>query len=185
MHESSKFWLNVLIDLKSWGILDVYLFSTDGLCGMMETIWAFYPKSSLQRCIVHQIRSSTWYVSYKDIKKVIADLKKIYTAVILDEAEENLHYFADAWLRQYPSCVRSWEDNCAPTLELTGRKSSRKMERKGAKTTEEKTKKKGTPPPRYDEAFKAGAIRMVTEQGLEPKEVARIWAFALTPFAIG
>ncbi len=58
-YESSKFWLNVLNDLKSRGVLDVYLFCTDGLCGMMEAIQAVYPKSRLQRCIVHQIRSST------------------------------------------------------------------------------------------------------------------------------
>ena len=63
-HESSKFWLNVLNDLKSRGVLDVYLFCTDGLCGMMEAIEAVYPKSRLQRCIVHQIRSSTRFVSY-------------------------------------------------------------------------------------------------------------------------
>ena len=69
-HESSKFWLNVLNDLKSRGVLDVYLFCTDGLCGMMQAIQAVYPQSRLQRCIVHQIRSSTRFVSWKDIKKV-------------------------------------------------------------------------------------------------------------------
>lgn len=110
-HESSKFWLNVLNDLKSRGVLDVYLFCTDGLCGMMQAITAVYPKSRLQRCIVHQIRSSTRYVSYKDIKQVAADLKKIYAAVTLDEAEENLRAFAEKWRKQYPSCVKSWEEN--------------------------------------------------------------------------
>ena len=110
-HESRKFWLNVLNDLKSRGVLDVYLFCTDGLCGMMQTIQAVYPKSRLQRCIVHQIRSSTKCVSYKDIKKVVADLKKVYTAVTLDEAEENLRTFSNTWRKQYPSCVKSWEDN--------------------------------------------------------------------------
>ena len=110
-HESSKFWLSVLNDLKSRGVLDVYLFCTDGLCGMMQAIEAVYPKSRLQRCIVHQIRSSTRYVSYKDIKLVIADLKKIYTAVTLEEAENNLVLFADSWRKQYPSCVKNWEEN--------------------------------------------------------------------------
>ena len=108
-HESSKFWLSVLNDLKSRGVLDVYLFCTDGLCGM--TIQAVYPQSRLQRCIVHQIRSSTRFVSWKDIKQVVADLKKIYTAVTLDEAEENLLQFGETWRKQYPSCVKSWEDN--------------------------------------------------------------------------
>lgn len=104
-HESSKFWLSVLNDLKSRGVLDVYLFCTDGLCGMMQAIEAVYPKSRLQRCIVHQIRSSTKYVSYKDIKQVVADLKKIYTAVTLEEAETNLGIFADRW-RQTVSFLR-------------------------------------------------------------------------------
>ncbi len=110
-HESNKFGLNALNDLKIWGILDVYMFCTDGLCGMMEAIQAVYHQSRLQRCIVHQIRSSTQYVSYKDIKKVVADLKKVYTAVTLDEAEENLRVFGNTWRKQYPSCVKSWEDN--------------------------------------------------------------------------
>ena len=110
-HESSKFWLSVLNDLKSRGVLDVYLFCTDGLCGMMEAIQAVYPQSRLQRCIVHQIRSSTRFVSWKDIKQVVADLKKIYTAVTLDEAEEALLQFGEKWRRQYPSCVKSWEEN--------------------------------------------------------------------------
>ena len=110
-HESSKFWLSVLNDLKSRGVLDVYLFCTDGLCGMMEAIQAVYPKSRLQRCIVHQIRSSTRFVSWKDIEQVAADLKKIYTAVTLDEAENALLQFGEKWRRQYPSCVKSWEEN--------------------------------------------------------------------------
>ena len=76
-HESSKFWLNVLNDLKSRGVLDVYLFCTDGLCGMMQAIQAVYPNSRLQRCIVHQVRASTRYVSYKDSKALIADMKKV------------------------------------------------------------------------------------------------------------
>ena len=110
-NESSKFWLNVLNELKSRGVMEVYLFCTDGLCGMMQAIEAVYPGSRLQRCIVHQIRASTRYVSYKDIKPVVADLKKIYTAVTLEEAEQNLRDFAERWRKQYPSCVKSWEEN--------------------------------------------------------------------------
>ena len=110
-HESSKFWLNMLNDLNSRGVMDVYLFRTDGLCGMMEAIHAVYPQSRLQRCIVHQIRSSTRLVSWKDVKHMAADLKKIYTSVTLDEAEENLLRFSEKWRKQYPSCVKSWEEN--------------------------------------------------------------------------
>ena len=72
---------------------------------------AVYPHSQVQRCIVHQIRSSTRFVSYKDIKPLMADLKKVYTAVTEDEALENLMAFKEKWRRQYPSCVKSWEDN--------------------------------------------------------------------------
>ena len=110
-HESSKFWLNVLNELKSRGVMDVYLFCTDGLCGMMQAIEAVFPQSRLQRCIVHQIRSSTKFVSYKDIKQVVADLKKIYKATTLDEAENALLEFSERWRKQYPSCVKRWEEN--------------------------------------------------------------------------
>ena len=110
-YESSKFWLNVLNDLKSRGVLDVYLFCVDGLKGFVEAIGAVYPQSQVQRCIVHQIRSSTRFVSYKDIKPLMADLKKVYTAVTEDEALENLMAFKEKWGKQYPSCVKSWEEN--------------------------------------------------------------------------
>ena len=110
-HESSKFWLNVLNDLKSRGVLDVYLFCVDGLKGFVEAIGTVYPHSQVQRCIVHQIRSSTRFVSYKDIKPLMADLKRVYTAVTEDEALENLMTFKEKWGKQYPSCVKSWEDN--------------------------------------------------------------------------
>ena len=78
---------------------------------MMQAIQAVYPQSRLQRCIVHQIRSSTRFVNWKDIKQVVADLKKIYTAVTLEEAEGYLFQFGEKWRRQYPSCVKSWEEN--------------------------------------------------------------------------
>ena len=91
--------------------MDVYLFCTDGLCGMMQAIQAVYPQSRLQRCIVHQIRTSTHFVSWKDIKKVAADLKKIYTAVTLEEVEDVLLQFGETWRSQYPSCVKSREEN--------------------------------------------------------------------------
>ena len=110
-HESGKFWLNVLNDLKSRGVLDVYLFCVDGLKGFVEAIAAVYPQSRVQRCIIHQIRSSTRFVSYKDIKHLMADLKKVYTSVTEDEALEHLVEFREKWGRQYPSCVKSWEEN--------------------------------------------------------------------------
>jgi transposase-like protein len=110
-HESSKFWLGVLNDLKSRGILDVYLFCVDGLKGFQEAICAAYPKAQIQRCIIHQIRYSTRYVSYKDIKQLMEDLKLVYKAVTEEEALENLMAFKEKWGKAYPSCVKSWEEN--------------------------------------------------------------------------
>lgn len=110
-HESSKFWLGVLNDLKSRGIADVYLFCVDGLNGFREAIGAVYPKAHIQRCIIHQIRSSTKYVSYKHIKELMVDLKLVYQAATEEEAFNHLREFKDKWEKQYPSCVKSWEDN--------------------------------------------------------------------------
>ena len=110
-HESSKFWLNVLTELKSRGVRDVYLFCVDGLTGFREAIEAVYPNAGIQRCIIHQIRYSTRFVSYKDIKELMADLKLVYTAVTEDEALNNLMSFKEKWSKSYPSCVKTWEDN--------------------------------------------------------------------------
>ena len=110
-HESSKFWLNVLTELKSRGVKDVYLFCVDGLAGFREAIEAVYPKAGIQRCIIHQIRYSTRFVSYKDIKALMADLKLVYTAVTEDEALNYLIRFKEKWSKSYPSCVKTWEDN--------------------------------------------------------------------------
>ena len=110
-HESSKFWLGVLNDLKSRGVLDVYLFCVDGLKGFREAISAVYPKAQIQRCIIHQIRYSTRFVGYKDIKQLMADLKLVYKAVTEEEALENLMTFKEKWCKKYPSCIKTWEDN--------------------------------------------------------------------------
>lgn len=110
-NESAKFWLSVMNDLKNRGIKDVYVFCVDGLTGFREAINAAFPKSQIQRCIIHQIRSSTRYVSYKDIKTVMSDLKKVYQAINEDEAMNALIEFKEKWAKTYPSCVRSWEEN--------------------------------------------------------------------------
>lgn len=110
-NESAKFWLSVMNDLKNRGIRDVYVFCVDGLTGFREAINAAFPKSQIQRCIIHQIRSSTKYVSYKDIKAVMADLKKVYQAINEEEGMNALIGFRERWAKTYPSCVRSWEEN--------------------------------------------------------------------------
>jgi Transposase and inactivated derivatives len=92
-------------------VLDVYLFCVDGLRDFRESIAAVYPKAQIQRCIIHQIRSSTRYVGYKDIKTLMPDLKLVYKAVTEEEAYEHLMEFKDKWGKQYPSCIKSWEEN--------------------------------------------------------------------------
>jgi putative transposase len=109
--ESSKFWASVLNDLKSRGVNDVFLFCVDGLKGFPEAISAIFPKSQIQRCIIHQIRYSTRFVGYKDIKELMSDLKLVYKAVTEEEAVNNLIKFKDKWGKKYPSCIKSWEDN--------------------------------------------------------------------------
>lgn len=110
-NESSKFWLSVLNDLKNRGIQDVLIFCVDGLNGFKEAIGATFPFAKIQRCIIHQIRSSMKYIPYKDKKVFVADLKTIYTAVTESEAMENLIEVKEKWVNKYPNAIKSWEDN--------------------------------------------------------------------------
>lgn len=110
-NESSKFWLSVLNDLKNRGVHDVLIFCVDGLNGFKEAIGATFPFAKIQRCIIHQIRSSMKYIPYKDRKAFVADLKGIYKAINEDVAMENLILLKDKWSNKYPNAVKSWEDN--------------------------------------------------------------------------
>lgn len=110
-NESSKFWLSVLNDLKNRGVKDVLIFCVDGLNGFKEAIGATFPFAKIQRCIIHQIRSSMKYIPYKDRKVFVADLKGIYKAVNEEVAMENLLALKDKWADKYPNAVKSWEDN--------------------------------------------------------------------------
>ena len=110
-NETSKFWLSVMNELKSRGVKSVYLFCVDGLNGFREAIGAAFPKAGIQRCIIHQIRSSTRFVSWKDIKAFVADLKKIYGSTTEEEAFSHLVELRETWGKKYPSGVKSWEDN--------------------------------------------------------------------------
>jgi transposase-like protein len=110
-NESSKFWVGVLNEIKSRGVKTVDLFCVDGLSGFREAINAVYPLAEIQRCIIHQIRASTKFVSYKHIKEFVADLKLIYSALNEEFALEKLFVFKEKWQKEYPSAVRSWEDN--------------------------------------------------------------------------
>lgn len=110
-NESSKFWLGVLNDMKNRGIEDVLMFCVDGLTGLKEAILAAYPKSEIQRCIIHQLRNSFKYVSYKDIKEFARDFKEVYKAVNEESAIENLAELEAKWGKKYPHAIRSWETN--------------------------------------------------------------------------
>jgi transposase-like protein len=110
-NESSKFWLSVLNDLKNRGVQDVLIFCVDGLNGFKEAIGAVYPFAKIQRCIIHQIRSSMKYIPYKDRKAFAADLKTVYGAVNENEAYENLQGMREKWGHKYPNAINSWEEN--------------------------------------------------------------------------
>ncbi|MEC0371641.1 IS256 family transposase [Paenibacillus chibensis] len=110
-NETSKFWLNVLNDLRNRGVQDILIICVDNLNGFSEAIAACYPKTEIQKCIIHQIRNSTRYVSYKDLKKVTADLKPIYKAATEEGALLELDRFEEIWGAKYPLIIRSWRNN--------------------------------------------------------------------------
>ena len=110
-NESAKFWLSVLNDLKNRGVQDILITCVDNLTGFSQAITACYPKTEIQKCIIHQIRNSTRYVSYKDLKKVTADLKPIYKAATEEMALVELDRFEETWGAKYPLIIRSWRTN--------------------------------------------------------------------------
>jgi len=107
-NETSKYWLTVLNDIQKRGIQDVLIFAIDGLNGFNEAIQAVYPKAEIQRCIVHQIRSSLRFVSWKDRKAVAKDLKSVYAAHNEEDAQIALTEFNDIWGKKYPNITTSW-----------------------------------------------------------------------------
>jgi transposase-like protein len=106
--EGAKFWLACLTDLKSRGLHDIFVACIDGLSGFAEAIHAAYPQTKVQLCIVHLVRAALRYVSTEDSKAVAADLKKIYGAATLVEAEQALENFAQAWEAKYPTIAKMW-----------------------------------------------------------------------------
>ncbi len=110
-NETSKFWLGVLNELKNRNVQDVLIFSVDGLTGLKEAIEAVYPKAYIQRCIIHQLRNSFKYVSYKHLKEFSKDFKAVYKAPSEEAALEALYEVKDKWANQYPYALKSWETN--------------------------------------------------------------------------
>jgi len=110
-NESAKFWLGVCNDLKNRGVEDILIACKDGLSGFSEAINSVFPQTEIQLCIIHQIRNSMKYVSYKEQKKVMADLKRVYQALTIEEAELAFQEFKEKWGKKHPIIVRSWENN--------------------------------------------------------------------------
>ena len=111
--EGSKFWLQVVTELKNRGVKDIFIACVDGLKGFPEAIRAVYPKTEIQLCIVHMVRNSLKFVSYKDRKKIAGDLKEIYRAATVEVAEKALETFSATWDSKYPSISQSWKNNWA------------------------------------------------------------------------
>lgn len=110
-NESAKFWLSILNGLKNRGVDDILIACVDGLTGFTNAIEAVYPRTEIQQCIIHQIRNTTRYVSYKDIKALMADLKKVYAAVDEQMALSELDTFEERWGKKYPKIATSWRTN--------------------------------------------------------------------------
>ena len=108
-NEGAKYWLGVLTELKNIGLQDILIVCTDNLKGMNESILAVYPQAEHQLCIVHQIRNSLKYVSYKNKQQVAADLKTIYTAINEDTAMDALEVFKEKYDCIYPQISKSWD----------------------------------------------------------------------------
>lgn len=109
--EGANFWLSVLTDLKNRGVEDILICCIDNLKGFAEAIQTIFPKTEVQTCIVHQIRNSLKYVSYKEAKVFIADLKTIYQATNKEAAELSLDTLEEKWKHKYPLVIKSWRTN--------------------------------------------------------------------------
>jgi transposase-like protein len=115
--EGAKFWLSCLTDLKNRGLQDIFVACVDGLSGFPEAIRAAYPQTKVQLCLVHLVRAALKYVTDKDSREVAGDLKKVYQAATVTEAEAELERFAEVWGQKYPTIVKQWRlkwsDICA------------------------------------------------------------------------
>ena len=110
-NESAKYWLGVLNEIKNRGVEDIMIVSVDGLTGFVDAISAVFPKAEVQRCIVHQVRYTTKFVNYKDLKPFVKDLKAIYQAPSEEMALEALDTLEEVWGKKYAASVASWRNN--------------------------------------------------------------------------
>lgn len=109
--EGAKFWLNVITELKNRGLNDIFIACVDGLKGFPEAIQSVYPQTMVQLCIVHMVRNSVRYISWKDRKEICQDLRKIYNAISEEDGRENLKQFSEKWDKKYPMISKSWYSN--------------------------------------------------------------------------
>lgn len=110
-NESAKYWPGVLNEIKNRGVKDIMIVSVDGLTGFGDAIHAVFPEAGIQRCIVHQIRYSTKFISCKDLKPFMADLKKVYKADTEELAAGALEELDETWGKKYPASIASWRNN--------------------------------------------------------------------------
>jgi len=110
-NESAKFWLSIMNGIRHRGVEDILIACVDGLTGFTSAIEAVFPQTEIQQCIVHQIRNTNKFVSYKDIKMLMADLKKVYAAIEVPTALYELDNFEDKWGGKYPKIPISWRNN--------------------------------------------------------------------------
>ena len=110
-NEGARFWLSVLADIQNRGVKDILIACIDNLKGFAEAIETIFPQTEVQLCIVHQIRNSTRYVPYKDIKPVIKTLKEVYEAPTKQQAEKGLALLDEQWSKKYPAMIKSWLSN--------------------------------------------------------------------------
>lgn len=117
-NEGAKFWLGILTELKNRGVQDILIACVDGLTGLDDAIQTAFPKTWVQLCIVHMVRNSLKYVSWKDRKAMAADLKSIYRAATETEAATNLDAVAAKWDRKYPTVSKSWREHWAKIIPM-------------------------------------------------------------------
>ena len=116
--EGAKFWMGVLTDIKNRGTEDILIACMDGLTGFPDAVRAVFPDTHIQHCIVHMVRNSTKFVSYKDLKAVCRDLKEVYSAINAESGHEALERFGEKWNGRYPMIQASWERNWNDLIEF-------------------------------------------------------------------
>lgn len=117
-NEGAKFWLGILTELKNRGVQDILIACVDGLTGLDDAIQTAFPKTWVQLCIVHMVRNSLRYVSYKHRKEMAADLKAIYKSATETEAEVALKRLAEKWDERYPTVSKSWREHWAKIIPM-------------------------------------------------------------------